>query len=157
MLRRIITTTVNYFLLLSLPFPRLIENGLPARKLSSAAKKLSLFDQSGLQGHSLWSVAELRAAVDLGVLEAYGLGIKELEIILRDFPLLDRAQPALPGEERSTITRDYLMMLAFKRFGLTESKWKLRVSKAKELGAVPYIPSEFSADQDAVDEVSLNG
>ncbi|MGZ3459522.1 MAG: Eco57I restriction-modification methylase domain-containing protein, partial [Archangium sp.] len=102
LLRRVVTTTVNYFVLLSLPLPRIDPDGLAARRLSVATQELHTLDRRGTGSTDLWQVARLRAKIDVGVLEAYKLGLEELQVLLEDFPLLDRSQPALPGEARST-------------------------------------------------------
>ncbi len=47
MLRRIVTTTVNYFLLLSLKLPAISVDSLPARRLIEIAKRVSDLDRVG--------------------------------------------------------------------------------------------------------------
>ncbi len=46
----------------------------------------------------LWKRAELRAEMDAMVAELYGLSVEEYAMVLTGFPLLDRGQPALPGD-----------------------------------------------------------
>jgi len=46
----------------------------------------------------LWKRAELRAEIDARVAELYGLSVEEYAMVLTGFPLLDRNQPALPGD-----------------------------------------------------------
>jgi hypothetical protein len=46
----------------------------------------------------LWKRAELRAEIDAIVAELYGLSVEEYAMVLTGFPLLDRDQPALPGD-----------------------------------------------------------
>lgn len=48
----------------------------------------------------------LRARLDALAADAYGLTAPEFAYILTTFPLLDRDQPPLEGEEQSTVTRD---------------------------------------------------
>ena len=141
-LRRIVTTTVNYFLLNSVPLPRPQPDTLPGRRIVEAARELHCSDSGKVPVNPL-RVAELRAAIDVGVHVAYGLGFSELELMLNAFPLLDRGQPVLEGEERSTITRDFLLVRAAKRLRTGAGGYEERLAAAEELGAVPYIPSEF--------------
>jgi hypothetical protein len=147
-LRRVVTTTVNYFILLSLPFPAVSVTGPDGYRLAKVARELTHARRSGSAALDLWSIAELRAEIDVAVLAAYRLGVSDLVLMLRDFPLLDRGQPALPGEARSTITRDLLLMRAYERLephstGARE-RVAARVGAARALGALPYVPSEFA-------------
>lgn len=144
LIRRVLTTTVNYFLLLSLPFPKIEPESLAGRRLADAVRKMSELDFSGT-GFDYWLMAKLRANADLSVLVAYGLGYEDLELMLRDFPLLDRGQPAIDGEDKSTITRDYLLLHAAKRFQRTTKDLEMRVAAAQQVGAQPYVPSELVA------------
>ena len=145
MLRRILTTTVNYFLLLSLPMPRLVKNGLPWKHIVQKAKELLVLDTHASSTADLWKIAELRADIDVLVSIAYGLTWDGLAMLFNDFPLLDRTQPALPGEARSTVTRDYALSRAAKKMKRDASVWLKRVAEAKALGAVPYVYSETAA------------
>ena len=148
MLRRVLTTTVNYFLLLSLPMPRLVKDGLPWKQIEQKARELRDLDTKAKSRDDLWRIAELRADVDALVALAYGLGCEGFSSLFDDFPLLDRGQPALPGEARSTITRDLAMATAAKRMKCSAAPWVERVRQAKELGAIPYVHSETAARQD---------
>ena len=140
-LRRIVTTTVNYFLLNSVPFPNLQPDSLPGRRLAEAARELHRCSAGGANAAPS-RVAELRAGIDVAVHAAYGLGFGELELMFRDFPLLDRGQPPLEGEERSTITRDFVLVKAAARFKQRADVYEERLRAARE--AVPYVASEFS-------------
>lgn len=57
--------------------------------------------------------AQLRAEIDARVADLYGLSEHDFAYILSTFPLLDRAQPALPGEPKSFITRDLALLALF--------------------------------------------
>lgn len=144
MLRRVLTTTVNYFLLLGIPLPPIQPDESVGQTIISATRKLREMDTSSTCPDP-WEMAELRAMIDLEVLIAYGLGYEELMVILGDFPLLDRGQPPISGEDSSTITRDYLLACASHRFNLSDSEVARRVAMARTAGAVPYIPSEMAA------------
>lgn len=144
MLRRVLTTTVNYFLLQSVPMPKLAKNGLPWKKLVAAARELRQLDVAGAGPACRDRMGQLRAEIDAEVAVAYGLEMADLELMLQDFTSLDRGQPPLPGEAQSTVTRDCFLATAAKRMGSPMSPWKERARQARELGAEPYVPSEIA-------------
>ena len=119
MLRRVLITTVNYFLLQSVPMPRLTKDGLPWQKLVSCASELVEIDGTGVTRATCERMGRLRAEIDAEVAVAYGLNLGDMELILRDFPILDRGQPMLPGEAESTITRDTVLAAVGKTHGVT--------------------------------------
>ncbi|MCX7595483.1 MAG: N-6 DNA methylase [Fischerella sp.] len=141
MLRRVLTTTVNFFLLLGLTLPNLEPNTLPGRYIVHATRELMKIDTMGK--FDPWRMAELRANIDLVVLAAYGLGYQDLVIMLQDFPLLDRGQPPIYNEKYSTITRDFLLQCAARRYYVSDRIISERVEAARMIGAFPYIPSEM--------------
>lgn len=140
MIRRVITTTINYFHLLSLPLPPIEPDSLPGRKLIEIARRLRDLDVAGASVAVERQMGELRAKADQLVLNALGLDADDLDLILEDFPLVDRAQPALPGEQISTITRD--LILSQFRDPEISSRARRRVESAAALGAVAYMPSQ---------------
>jgi hypothetical protein len=140
MLRRVLTTTVNYFLLQSVPLPGLVKNGLPWQRLVSCAAELAELDTAGATQDTLNRVAQLRAEIDVEIAVAYGLNLEDIEKILQDFTILDRGQPAIAGETKSTITRDTVLATLAKRIGLPQSIPHQRVQAARALSALPYIP-----------------
>lgn len=144
MLRRVLTTTVNYFILQSVPMPNLAKNGLPWKKLVSAARELCKLNSAGTRRETCERMAQLRGEIDAEVAVAYGLNLKELELVLKDFPILDRGQIGLPGEAKSTITRDSVLAAMAKRTGSRSSAWARRVAAAQMLGAIAYVPSELA-------------
>ncbi|MCE6949633.1 SAM-dependent methyltransferase [Cereibacter sphaeroides] len=155
LLRRIVTTTVNYFVLLSLRLPNLDISSLPAQRLICLARKLHELDQSQNSSFAnVWRIAELRCEADVLVARAYGCSEDDLRLMLQDFPLLDRCQPAIQGETSSTVTEDVLLS-AWLRSAETGSKQSAqRVEHARKLGAIPYVSSEFvSSIQEKFNEV----
>lgn len=144
--RRVITTTINYFHLLSLPLPRLKKDGLSWRRLADAARELQLLDRGGVSEKSLKQAAKLRAIIDAEVCVAYGLDLSSVKTMLADFPLLDRGQPALSGEAKSTITRDLILCTTAKRMRQECSHFAARADAAERLGAVAYFPSESAGE-----------
>lgn len=152
MIRRIITTTINYFHLLSLPLPPLEPNSLPGQQIIAAARQLSELDTENSAPDAHWQIAELRAKIDHLVLSSYRLVDADLDLIIRDFPLIDGAQPPIEGEARSTITRD--LIHSHSRQPATSSAARQRVNAAAKLGALPYMPSQMAS---ALSEVSGEG
>lgn len=153
MLRRVITTTINYFLLQSIPMPKLVEGGLPWKKLLACATELSKLDTAGPSASTMDRMATLRADIDAEVAMAYGLAVDELALMLEDFPILDRGQPPLPGERRSTVTKDVALAAAAKRMGADQQPWQDRVAAARKSGARPYVPSEIAGEAFEVEEL----
>jgi hypothetical protein len=145
LLRRVVTTTVNYFVLLSLRLPNLDTNSLPAKRLIKISRDLLRLDQEKYSGKDqVWRIAELRCEADVLVGRAYGCTEEDMRLILRDFPLLDRGQPALAGENSSTITKDFLLSTWSKNAQAGSKLHSQRVEAARQLGAVPYVSSEFA-------------
>jgi methylase of polypeptide subunit release factors len=147
LLRRVLTTTVNYFLLLSVPFPRLDLDGELARRLADLARFVEAAYEDGIAEEGIWA---LRAALDALVMRAYGLRIEEAELVLADFPLLDRGQPPLPNERRSTITRDLVLAELGQLIGGSDPTIGARVAAALDAGAEPYVPSQMAKQKAAV-------
>ncbi|WP_457868995.1 Eco57I restriction-modification methylase domain-containing protein [Pseudomonas aeruginosa] len=152
MLRRVLTTTVNYFLLQSVPMPKLAKDGLPWKRLVSAARELRTLDSAGTTRETYERMAQLRGEIDAEVAVAYGLDLKDMELVLQDFPLLDRGQVGLPGEAKSTITRDSALAAMAKRTGSQSTVWSHRAVEARELGAIAYVPSELALGGEGIEE-----
>lgn len=144
LLRRVVTTTVNYFVLQSLSLPNLDKDSLPGRRLITIARKLRDLDMAGHNGiEHAWRIATLRAEADKLVAKAYGCSREDMKLMLHDFPLLDRGQPALPGEDTSTITADLVLSMWGQAKGGNNPLLE-RVTQARALGAVAYVSSEFA-------------
>lgn len=148
-LRRVITTTVNYFLLVSVPLPSISLESMEGHRLIEIAKALHAEDASGPKSTAdRQHMAELRAEADVVVLRAYGLSADHLRTMLEDFPLLDRGQPPLPGELRSTVTRDLLLTRALvgRPEGAVHAR---RLEEALRAGAVAYEASHLVSRDEA--------
>lgn len=152
MLRRVLTTTVNYFLLQSVPMPKLAKDGLPWKRMVSAARELRTLDSAGATRETYERMAQLRGEIDAEVAVAYGLDLKDVELVLQDFPLLDRGQVSLPGEAKSTITRDNVLAAMAKRTGSLSTVWSHRAVQARALGAIAYVPSELALGGEEIEE-----
>jgi hypothetical protein len=144
MLRRVLTTTVNYFLLQSVPLPKVAREGLPWRKLVSGARELRALDSAGPTRETSERMAQLRAAIDAEVAVAYGLDLKDMKLLLQDFPILDRGQVALQGESQSTITRDTVLSAIARRTASECTVWTRRAEAGRMAGALAYVPSELA-------------
>lgn len=146
MLRRVITTTVNYFLLQSVPLPKIRPDSLPGRALVAAARRVHALSTGVERAPSdAWVIADARASMDVTVAQAYGVTFDDLRVILDDFPLLDRGQPSIHGEPRSTVTRDLVLFRGATRYDVPVDEHRARLEAARAAGAVPYVPSEFVA------------
>jgi hypothetical protein len=105
-----------------------------------AALGRALHAAEGDPAVDLRDVAAARAEVDRLVLAAYGLDAAAMAVILADFPLLDRGQPPLPGEGRSTVTADLLRS----RCDPADAAAAQRYAAATATGALAYVPAEFA-------------
>lgn len=159
LIRRVVTTTVNYFVLSSIRLPDLDMNSLPARRLVEVSRRLFDVDSKGVCSYErCWRIARLRADADALVAAAYGCDENDLRLVLDDFPLLDRGQPSLPKEDRSTITADLLISTWRRRRGLPGGTALRRLQEAGERGAIPYVSSEFlSSIKDVPEEARISG
>lgn len=153
LLRRVVTTTVNFFLLLDLPLPKLDPAGRSGSTLAELARMVGSCVHSAEKTRRAtdpWGMAELRAEIEWRVLRAYGLGVSELKLMFEDFTLLDRSQPPIFGEPRSTITRDFTLLRTAQKLGggkpLQVQEWRHRVKAARDAGAVPFIPTYLSSN-----------
>lgn len=141
LLRRTISTTVNYFLLFSMPMPNIDITCNLAKGIIAKSQELC---EMGENFYTDDKMEILRAEIDLLVAEAYGLDFLDIELLLKDFPLLDRTQKKLVGESKSTITRDLLLSLAEKRYNNKPYSYTERYSEYKKLKAKAYIPTEMT-------------
>jgi len=141
MLRRQVTTTINFFILESLVFPNLDLRHDLAQKIIRLARKASCAEGNEKVGH--WSLGVIRAQIDSLVATAYGLDLDDLNRIFLDFPLLDRGQPALDAEQ-SSITSDLVKLEFSKLQKIDTSNYGARVARARRIGAIPYLPADYA-------------
>ena len=141
----------------SIPVPRRDR----LRILDDAAADL-LSHRNGEHTRDFWQEGELCALIDARVARAYGLSLREYGATLSSFPLIDRAQPMLPGEPKSFVTRDFALLTYASELGeeppdiveLLESagielpsprrdlrRLDVRVERYREIGAIPYRPT----------------
>lgn len=146
-MRRWVSTTLNFFYWWNLPFPRL-EPGEPVfERLQAAAAELSGVEVRGRRARQTnrlsepWDRAMRRAEIEAIVAKSFGLSATDYEYILDDFPLVDRTQPAAQrGECR--ITRDLCLLTYLASMGQEDPGLRRRVDLARSVGAVPFQPTE---------------
>jgi methylase of polypeptide subunit release factors len=144
LLRRVLTTTVNYFVLRSVPFPNLDPTSAEASRIAELVDLIEVANHSATDISTPQQIAELRAEMDALVMRSYGVDARDADLILSDFPLLDRGQIPLPGEARSTITCDLVRCAAQRLEGATDPGVEKRLADALVLGAAAYVPAEFA-------------
>lgn len=135
--RRYITTTINFFILENLPLPEM-PSGSDIAKSIIAHTREACFLMSG-SGHwtdeDAWIFATERAKIDALVFRAYGLLEDDLDIVLSDFPLVDRINARVCGGIRPTIE--------LVRAHITGDSTHMANAKlAFKQGALPYVPNE---------------
>ena len=138
-LRRILTTTVNFFLLKSIPVPNIDMESDEPQKLIKNTRRIASMDFSDCNP-DLYE--QLRVENDVIVATLYGITYNEMKIVFEDFVLLDRGQPKLEGENHSTITKD-LILEKLAQNDADKNKHRKRVLEAKSLGARAYISAEL--------------
>jgi hypothetical protein len=142
MVRRIISTTVNYFILLSVPMPAIELDSELAKSIITATQEIRKLKKTKNPNDTL--IASLRCQIDISVAKAYGLNFQEIELILKDFPLLDRKQKPINGEKKSSVTHDYLLSNAANHYGYESNFYSYRYQIANTQGAIPYMPTDVS-------------
>ncbi|MBZ2602348.1 class I SAM-dependent methyltransferase [Xanthomonas perforans] len=140
MLRRVLTTSINYFVLLGIPMPSIKPKGLPWRRLATAARALHDLNLAARTPETDREAAALRTRIEVEVARAYSVTLAELDLMSSDFPLLDRGQPSLEQESRSTITWDSVLA------GMSGGKdpWQRRMVAAQAAGAIAFVPAQHS-------------
>ena len=144
--RRRISTTLNFFHWMQIPFPRIEVNSALGIELVNLALKLSWnpklgnrieaflnkasVDTSMLYVPSLREQANIRAEIDAIVACLFKLTIQEYALVIADFPRMDRRQPSISLAHRgilntnncteniSTVTRDLALLTFCKRTGI---------------------------------------
>lgn len=121
-IRRLVSTTINFFHWEQVPFPRLSTDDPVAVQLVELAAQLADLDGSldawltRVMSRPVKAArdprvrAVLRARIDAHVASLYSVSLREMAAVLADFPLTDRGQPPLPGEGASTVTRDLVLL-----------------------------------------------
>jgi len=142
MLRRVVTTTVNFFLLNAVPLPPIDPLSHEAQELVKLARSVTAAERADRP--DLWQVGQWRAGIDALAAALWGLTPQELELVIADFPLIDRGQPPLAGETRSTVTADCVLAAFADLSGEMHAKSRSRADNARHGGALPYVPAEYA-------------
>ena len=139
LIRRIISTTVNYFLLLSVPIPQIELDSALAKTIISCTKRLSCMTEEYYRTNEM---QDLRIKIEVAVAKAYGLSIEDIRLILQDFPLIDRKQPSRATQSATTITSD-LICAAFESSESNNTLYRIVAEEYNKIGAKAYIPAEM--------------
>ena len=135
--RRYITTTINFFILENLPFPSINLESVLAQSIIGCVRRITEMENGddGWGWDELWAYALERANLDALVFDAYGLNVGEMDTILADFPLVDQVNARLTGGLRPTIQLVRAHVMGDKG-AIDEAK------NACVRGAMPYVPNE---------------
>lgn len=135
--RRYITTTINFFILENLPLPNLAIEDAAAKDIVKNVKRINELQSMNCEWSQaeLWQYAFARAQIDALVFKAYGLAPSDLDTVLADFPLVDQVNSKVCDGLRPTIE---LVRACVALDGDTV----MRIENAVGVGAMPYIPNE---------------
>ena len=139
LIRRIISTTVNYFLLLSVPIPQIEIDSSLAKTIISCTKRLSCITDEYYRTNEM---QDLRIRIEVAVAKAYGLSLADICLILQDFPLIDRKQPLRTAYATTTITSE-LICAAFESEESNNALYRMIAEEYNKIGAKAYIPAEM--------------
>ena len=135
--RRYITTTINFFILENLPFPSMDVSDCVARAIIGCVHRITEMEDGddGWRQDELWSYALERAKLEALVVEAYGLDSHAMDVVLSDFPLVDQVNAKICNGAKPTI--DLVRAL------VADDVDALNAAKnACDRGAMPYVPNE---------------
>ena len=142
--RRSVTTTINFFILRSLPVPAWQQRTEGLTAIAQAVRVLARAEREDGTA-DLWDIARLRARIEVLTARLYGISVADLDRMLHDFPQVDRAQPPIPGEPVSTVTRD---LIVGSGDGWASPSELMRAAErsmlAAAVGAVPFVPNEHA-------------
>jgi hypothetical protein len=98
-----------------------------------------------------------RVEQEAALIAAFRVPFELAEHIFAQFPLLDRLMPPLPGENRSTITRDLVLARYAEMLGHGGTRhYRERARAGQSLGAVPFIPATRVADEADAGDIDDN-
>ena len=142
--RRSVTTTINFFILRSLPIPAWQNHTEGFTAIAEAVRVLAHAEREDGTA-DLWGIARLRARIEVLAACLYGISVADLDQMLHDFPQVDRAQPPIPGEPASTVTRDLIVGSGDGWASPSQLKRAAdRAILAASAGAVPFVPNEHA-------------
>lgn len=144
LVRRSITTTLNFFMLRNLPVPSWGPANSDFLAIGKGSELLAKLECEGGE-EDLWELARLRAKIEVLSARLYGISVLEFDHIMRDFPQVDREQLPIKGEGVSTITRD--MIVACGEGWGTQRQVdhaRGRLGLAQSVGSVPFVPNQHA-------------
>ena len=148
LVRRGITTTLNFFIMRNMPIPKWNENDPRLQRIANLSKLLS--DSETLTAiddtdKGLWRRAKVRAEIEVLCAQLYGISVEDLDQMLLDFPQVDREQPPIAGETASTVTRD---LIVSNGYGWADpcqrSESEKRIEASWSNGAIPFLPNQHA-------------
>jgi hypothetical protein len=149
-IRRWVSTTINYFYWWNTPFPRVAPESVIGRSLAEMAAQL-ITPSAAVYGLD-WAITtplgqsmreDLRAEIDAVVADLFDISSDEFDLILRDFPLIDRHQARV--DSLKSATRAVAELALMRRRGGSRRDLAIlqhEVDTVRGLGAVAYLPSE---------------
>lgn len=137
-IRRYITTTINYFILENMPFPRMEHKAALIDSIIEYVDAISELEncEAAWNEKAYTQYAFNRAKLEVCVLEAYGLSIEDLNTIADDFPLVDQAAQYANGGNQPTfeIIRTCIN---------DDGDLRQTVSSYCGNGFMPFLPNEY--------------
>ncbi len=142
--RRSVTTTLNFFILRSLPIPAWDPENLDFLSIGEGAESLARLELEGGK-EDFWGLARIRAKIEVLSAKLYGISVMDFDQMLRDFPQVDRAQLPIPGEVVSTVTRD-MIVSSGAGWGTPcqVDQAQRRLKMAQSVGSVPFVPNQHA-------------
>jgi Alw26I/Eco31I/Esp3I family type II restriction m6 adenine DNA methyltransferase len=140
--RMVCTTSLNFFILDSIPIP----SGTKSLETISKIAKIVEAQFSSKQSRIDGMAQDDRARVEALVFHMYGMSVEEVKMVLSAFPQVDKLQPPIAGEEKSTITFDYVMA-EYCRISCKPDEMRQhtkRVELSKNTGAKAFVPNQFT-------------
>ena len=142
--RRSVTTTLNFFILRSLPIPAWDPANLHFRAIGEGSESLARLEREGGE-ENLWELARIRANIEVLSAKLYGISVMDFDQMLRDFPQVDRAQLPILGEVASSVTRD-MIVASGEGWGtpcqVDHAHGRLKM--AQSVGSVPFVPNQHA-------------
>jgi len=145
--RRRVSTTLNFFHLEELPFPRISSESEDGQVLAQATTDLVQASLGGIRLDGP-AVGQLRTRIDVVVARAFGVDLDDIALMMADFGALDRAWPSdHRGVTRDAILDAYAIVLGRSGARLTElgidpgrgpARLDERMAWHRAEGAFPY-------------------
>ncbi|MES2156089.1 MAG: N-6 DNA methylase [bacterium] len=141
-MRRYVTNTVNFFILRKAPLPVLSEHDTKALRVASEKVARYCHEEGPKSQARLFQIGMLRGTIEALVARGYGLAAHDVEVLLNDFPSVDRNQPRIQSESPS-VTRDLVLAAAWAHEDVDRSDhFAGRAKDARQQGAAPYVPTQ---------------